>query len=163
MRGYPGGNHYEAAQRIIRETFSSPFFLLPRLSGPDFRDLYEVRNFYNPLSQPSYDGPVVLLVGPRTVSAAENFSIMLVGANRVMVLGRSSAGTNGNITGVQLPGSFSFTFTGMEVLFPDRSQFHGIGIVPDVEVHPVSSDFRDGYDREIAAAVEVLGTSLLQQ
>lgn len=157
MRGYPGFNHYEADQRIINERFSSPFFLIPRLSGPDFQDIFEVRNFYDPLTNPSYDGPVVLLVGPRTVSAAENFSIMLVGAERVTVVGRSSAGTNGNITGIQLPGAFSFTFTGMEVLFPDRSQFHGIGIIPDMEVHPSSSDFRDGYDREIAAAVEVLG------
>lgn len=84
--------------------------------------------------------------------------MMLVGADRLTALiGERSAGTNGNITGAMLPGSFFFTFTGMEVLFPDGSTLHGVGIEPDLEVIPSQADLRDGIDPELLAAIEVLG------
>ena len=105
-----------------------------------------------------FQGPIVLLVGPQTVSAAENLSMMLVGAHRVRVVGRRSAGTNGNVTRLWLPGGVSFTFTGMEVLFPDRSRFHGVGIVPDVEVVPTVEDLAAGRDPELLKAIELLGS-----
>jgi C-terminal processing protease CtpA/Prc len=88
------------------------------------------------------------------VSAAENFATMLVDTSRVTVVGRQSAGTNGNITGVQLPGAFAFT--GMEVVHTDGSTFHGIGILPDVEVAPEAGDLRDGRDTTLEAAIAVL-------
>lgn len=157
MRGYPGGfSHYEVARRIIRQELRSPIFRTPLWIGPDKRDIGENQYKLQSLSTPSFDGPVVLLVGPTSVSAAENFSTMLVDAKRVTVVGRRSAGTNGNITGIQLPGAFTFTFTGMEVLHDDRSTFHGIGIVPDVEVQPQASDFRNDNDRDLQRAIEIL-------
>jgi C-terminal processing protease CtpA/Prc len=58
------------------------------------------------------------------------------------VVGRQSAGTNGNITGLMLPTGLGFSFTGLEVLFPDSSRFHGVGIVPDVLVEPTRMDSR---------------------
>jgi len=74
----------------------------------------------------------------------------------VTVVGQRSASTNGNLTGVSLPGGFGFTFTGMEVLNPDGSQFHGIGIEPDVYVPLTAQDLRDGVDRDLLTAVELL-------
>jgi len=81
---------------------------------------------------------------------------MLVSADRVKVMGRRSAGTNGNITGVMLPGGFAMTYTGMEVLFGDKSQFHGIGIVPDTETTLSAQAFKDGLDPELIEAVTFL-------
>jgi len=153
MRGYPGANHYEVAQRLICRSFTSALFRIPVLSGPDISSIEEERYFFDPRGNPSFCGPMVLLVGPRTLSAAENFSIMLVDTRRVRVIGRQSAGTNGNVTGPALPGSFLMSFTGMEVLHVDRSRFHGIGIVPHVEVRPRAIDYRDGFDRTLVAAV----------
>ena len=74
------------------------------------------------------------------------------------VVGRNSAGTNGNVTRLWMPGGVTFTFTGMEVLFPDRSRFHGVGIVPDVEVVPTAEDLAEGRDPELLKAIELLGS-----
>jgi C-terminal processing protease CtpA/Prc len=80
---------------------------------------------------------------------------MLVGADRLeAVVGQRSAGTNGNITGLSLPGGFVFLFTGMEVRNPDGSRFHGVGIEPDVEVETSAADLRDGIDRDLLEAIE---------
>ncbi|WP_174259957.1 S41 family peptidase [Myxococcus xanthus] len=89
-------------------------------------------------------------------SSQENFSTMLVGANRVRVVGQRSAGTNGNITKLVLPDGFRFMYTGMEVLRPDRPTFHGVGIVPDEEIVPTTEDFATGRDATLLKAIDVL-------
>lgn len=161
MRGYPGIDHYEVAQRLIQAPFSSPIFRVPVLSGLEARTIDESSYMLGPLVSPSFSGPIALIVGHATVSAAENFSIMLVDAGRVKVFGRQSAATNGNITGVEVPGAFGFSFTGMEVRHADaqKSVFHGIGIVPEVESQLTAAAFRDGIDPELEDAVAWLLTN----
>ncbi len=158
MRGYPGIDHYTAARRLMLSMFSSPIFRVPVLTGPDEVTVDESSIALSPLGSPSYSGPIVLMVGHHTVSAAENFSTMLVDGDRVTVIGRQSAATNGNITGAQLPGSFGFSFTGMEVRHADaeKSVFHGVGIVPDIEVPLSAAAFAAGDDPELEAAISYL-------
>lgn len=82
---------------------------------------------------------------------------MLIFHGRIeAVVGRQSGASNGTITGLYLPGGYAFTFTGMEVQHTDHSTFHGIGIVPDVEVTPSATELRDGVDPELEAAVNIL-------
>jgi C-terminal processing protease CtpA/Prc len=49
-------------------------------------------------------------------------------------------------------------YTGMEVLFPDRARFHGVGIVPDIEVAPTAADIAEGRDPELLRAIHFLQT-----
>lgn len=155
MRGYPGTNHYAILAALIPGPFSSPVFRVPRWRGPEVMDWSESQ-IKQQGAPDAYEGPIALLVGPVTVSAAENFAMQLTGADRATVVGRTSAGTNGNITGVLVPGAMAPTFTGMEVLFPDGSLFHGVGVVPDVPVMPTAQAFAAGQDPELEAAVELL-------
>jgi C-terminal processing protease CtpA/Prc len=155
MRGYPNTNHYDIATRLIRTPFRSPIFDNNSYQGPGApapsRSQYDLAPQTSP---PVFDGPIVLLTGPHAVSAAENFMIMLVGAGRLRaVVGQRSAGTNGNITGLSLPGGFAFTYTGMEILFPDGAPFHGRGITPTTEVPVTAQDLRQGIDRDLLTAI----------
>jgi hypothetical protein len=160
MRGYPGINHYTALARLQTQAFSSPVFLVTRHTGPDAETVLEDSYDFTP--QNPFPASMVLLVGHQSVSAAENFSMMLVDSGRVTVIGRNSAATNGNITGVNLPGAFSFSFTGMDVRHADEamSVFHGEGIRPDVETVLTAADFRDGVDPELQEAITFLQTTL---
>lgn len=157
MRGYPAFNFAEVLQRIISTTVNSSWFRIPLYEGPGTPTIYETRWAANPAFSRRFDGPAVLLVSHRSVSAAETFSSILVQNNRVTVVGRNSAGTNGNITGIQLPSGFGVTFTGMEVENEDRTTFHGVGIIPDVVVEPTRADLAAGRDVELEAALDVLG------
>jgi C-terminal processing protease CtpA/Prc len=159
MRGYPGFSHYELMQRLVSPYFATPFFGITHCVGPDERFVSQDQYYYGSISDgPTvFDLPIVLLVGPHTTSAAENFSQMLVGNGRVRaVVGHQSSGTNGNITAVQVPGGFAFSYTGMEVRNVDGSQFHAIGILPDVAVQLTAADLRDGIDRDVLEAITLL-------
>jgi C-terminal processing protease CtpA/Prc len=158
MRGYPGGvNHYDIAARLIQQPFASPQFESRGYLGPAEPTAQAEQYPYEPIGPPAFEGPIVLVTGPHAVSAAENFMQMLVDSGRLLaVVGRRSAGTNGDITGVTLPGGFLFTYTGSEVRNPDGSRFFGLGITPDHEVPVRAEDLRDGVDRALLEAVDVL-------
>ncbi|NVJ21948.1 peptidase S41 [Myxococcus sp. AM011] len=156
MRGYPSVNPYDVVQHLIPHPYLTPYLRIPRWSGPDHLDWEELVYEEQPVLEPSFSGPMVLLVGPETASAAEHLSMMLTGADRVTVIGRRSAAVNGNVTRVRVPGMLYLTFTGMEVLFQDRGRFHGVGIVPDIEVAPEASDFATGRDPELLRAIQFL-------
>jgi len=155
MRGSKAlGDQRLLNNRLICTHFSSMTFNVPVLSGPDSKSVRSSHYEVDPLNP--YCGPMVLLVSAQTLSNAEDFSAQLVGAHRVTVVGRQSAGTNGNITGIQLPGALANSFTGMEVRNVNGSVFHGVGIVPDVNVSYTAQDIADGRDRDLEAAIQVL-------
>ena len=51
-----------------------------------------------------YLGPVVVLIGPQTVSAAEDFVVALHAADRATLVGEKTAGTTGQPLVIDLPG-----------------------------------------------------------
>ncbi len=162
MRGYPGvPTRRVAVLTIGGEAYRSAIFEVPRWDGPAVTQMthsqYDARivGGASALAVPPFAGPVALLVGPTSVSAAEDFAMTLSQSAAVTVVGRRSAGTNGNITGVKLPGGFGLTFTGMRVLFPDGARFHGVGVAPDVEVWPTAAALAEGRDAALDAAIEV--------
>ncbi len=155
MRDYPGINHYQVATWLCEGTLYSPLFGVPTWSGTGQVEVVD-SNYEIPCEDGAFDGPIVWLVSNKSVSAAENFSQMVVTNPQVQVAGQQSAATNGNITLSFLPGGLFIYFTGMRILNPDGSVFHGVGIQPDVPVEVTAADFADGRDPELEAAVEML-------
>ena len=81
---------------------------------------------------------------------------MLMPLDNVTIIGQQSASTNGTITNAWLPGQLQITFTGMRLLNLDGSDFHGIGVVPDLLITPSAAEFEAGIDPELEAALDVL-------
>jgi hypothetical protein len=159
MRGYPHGDHYLVDSALMPEGFLIPNFVegLPVSPGQTFFLDEGAPNFGPAAGPPTYAGPLVLLVGSGTVSAAENFSMMLANNGRPLhVVGQPTAGTNGTITGLQVLGQYAVSFTGERVRNADGSQFVGVGITPDILVPLAAQDFAAGRDPELQAALRTL-------
>jgi C-terminal processing protease CtpA/Prc len=155
MRGYPGQKSWTLLQHIATRPLPSPLFVTHEWTGPLQMKKGESK-YTLPALSPQFKGPVAFLIGPRSVSSAEHVSTMLKQIKRVTFIGRTTAGTNGNITGLILPAALSFSFTGMEILYTDRKPFHGIGIVPDIKLAPTAADLAKGNDVVLKKAVEFL-------
>lgn len=106
-----------------------------------------------------YKGPVALLIGPRTYSAAEDFSVMFVQARRGVLVGEATGGSTGQPLFMQLPGGGAARICIKRDYFNDGSDFVGSGIQPDVLVRPTIASLREGSDPALARAEALLSAS----
>jgi C-terminal processing protease CtpA/Prc len=114
-------------------------------------------NMLKPKTANPFLGPVVVLTGPKTASAAEDFVVPLHAAGRATIVGQRSAGSTGQ--------PLQFSFLDRKILgrvctkrdqYPDGREFVGVGIIPDVEVGPTPADIASGRDAVLEKGLEVL-------
>jgi C-terminal processing protease CtpA/Prc len=163
MRGYPEGDHYQAAASLMPDGYWAPDFGGVVASAPGQYQLVEFGTFFVETDLyypgiPTYTGPIILLVGTDTVSAGENFSMLLSNNGRPMhIVGRGTGGTNGPLTGIEVLGHYSFSFTAADVHNADGSRFIGLGIPVDVPVTLTQAGVANGNDPELNTAVALIG------
>jgi hypothetical protein len=104
-------------------------------------------------AEPRYAGSVVLLVDEVSQSHAEYTAMALRAAPRALVVGSTTAGADGNISYIPLPGGVRGAISGLGVFYPDRTPTQQVGIVPDLVVHPTIAGTRAGRDEVLEAAV----------
>ena len=77
-----------------------------------------------------------------------------------IVMGSTTAGADGDISGIPLPGGLSSLISGLGVFYPDKKPTQRIGIVPDIVVKPTIVGIRAGRDEVLDAAIhQILSTS----
>ncbi|MDX5417609.1 MAG: hypothetical protein LPK09_00220, partial [Hymenobacteraceae bacterium] len=109
-----------------------------------------------PASNPTpFQGKVYILVGPYTFSVAEFTTMALKTAPGAKVIGSQTAGADGDIKRIMLPGGITTTMSGIGIYHPDRGQTQRVGIVPDVEINLTPEDFKPGVDKVLQRAVEL--------
>jgi C-terminal processing protease CtpA/Prc len=104
-----------------------------------------------------YAGPIFVLAGPRTGSAAENFLISLDIMKRATIFGEPTSGSTGQPLMVQLPGGGTVGICTSKAWYPDGRDFVGVGIQPQVRISPTIEDVRTGRDRALVAAYQAAG------
>jgi hypothetical protein len=109
--------------------------------------------------QPHYDGKVVILVDEITQSQAEYTTMAFRTAPGAIVIGSTTAGADGNISTVPLPGGLSSYISGLGVFYPDGHPTQRIGIIPDIVVKPTIAAIRAGRDELLEEAVRQIQES----
>lgn len=105
-----------------------------------------------------YAGRVVILVDESSQSQAEYTAMALRAAPGALVVGSTTAGADGNVSAIMLPGGLRAMFSGIGVFYPDKRPTQQVGILPDLVVTPTIAGIRAGRDEVLEAALEhVLG------
>ncbi|HZH70730.1 MAG TPA: S41 family peptidase, partial [Flavobacteriaceae bacterium] len=107
-----------------------------------------------------YRGKVVILVNETTQSSAEFHTMALQVAPKAKVFGSQTAGADGNVSEIYLPGNIRTMISGIGVYYPDGTETQRIGIIPDVEVKPTIEGIRAGKDEVLEAALNYLNSDL---
>ncbi len=102
-----------------------------------------------------YSGKVIVLIDEGTQSNGE-YTTMAFRAGGARVIGSTTAGADGNITAISLPGGLRTVITGIGVYYPDGKETQRIGIVPDIEVKPTIAGIKAGKDELLDKAVEII-------
>lgn len=127
-------------------------------NGPSesWKNLGDPDGTYSKLRKHHYTGPVAVLIGPRTFSAAEDFVVSFEAMKRGILVGQKTAGSTGQPLGFKLPGGGAARICTLDETFPDGRKFIGIGIAPQIKVESTVADIRDRHDSTIAAAEKAL-------
>jgi C-terminal processing protease CtpA/Prc len=102
---------------------------------------------------PLYSGAVVILVDESSQSQAEYTAMAFRSASHAIVVGSTTAGADGNVSPIMLPGGLRTLISGIGVFYPDRTPTQQLGILPDLVVRPTIAGIRQGRDEVLEAAV----------
>lgn len=105
---------------------------------------------------PKFTGPVALLIGPATFSAAEDTAAIFKLMKRGVIVGTPSGGSTGQPFMFDLPGGGHARICVKRDGYPDGSDFVGQGVLPDIVVAPTLASVRARSDPALARAVAVL-------
>ncbi len=114
---------------------------------------------YQP-AEPTFLGLVVLLIGPRSFSAAEDFAVAFDASGRGTMIGRPTGGSTGQPLFLTLPGGGTARVCVKRDSYPDGREFVGVGVLPDIEIEPTWEDLCAGRDTELEEALRFLDEEL---
>jgi carboxyl-terminal processing protease len=101
----------------------------------------------------SFTGPLAVLIGPTSASAAEITAAALQDQHRARVIGRPSAGSTLTALDFPLPDGGKAQIAIGDLVRPRGQRIEGIGVVPDVGVMPSIEDVRAGRDPALDRAL----------
>jgi C-terminal processing protease CtpA/Prc len=70
-----------------------------------------------------------------------------------------TAGADGNVSRIPLPGQLNTIISGLGVFYPDRRPTQRVGIVPDLEAKPTVEGIAAGRDEVLEAAIRLIAES----
>ncbi|WES95890.1 S41 family peptidase [Chryseobacterium arthrosphaerae] len=101
-----------------------------------------------------YKGKIAILINETTQSSAEYHTMAFRTAPNSKVFGSTTAGADGNVSRILLPGNISTMISGIGIYYPDGTETQRIGIVPDVEIKPTVEGIKNGKDEVLDKALE---------
>jgi C-terminal processing protease CtpA/Prc len=105
---------------------------------------------------PRYTGKIVILVDEVSQSQAEYTTMAFSSAPNAKVVGSTTAGADGNVSPIPLPGGLRSMISGIGVFYPDKKPTQRIGIIADVEARPTIQGIRTGRDEVLEAALRLI-------
>jgi C-terminal processing protease CtpA/Prc len=167
LRCYPNGkkikgylNMHQLYKKPVRfAKFTSTDFLRPGLfkySEEDYTDVFKniSSDYFSKTS--FYKGKVIILVNEITQSHAEFMTMMYSCSPSATIIGSTTAGADGDVSLISLPGNMQTMITGLGVYYPDGREIQCVGIMPDIVVKPTIKGIRDGKDEVMEKAIELI-------
>ena len=155
VRNYPNGTMYKIANFLNKKKKTFAKFMDPDLSYPGV--MMRGPTYYCGSSNENYyKGKVVLLFDETSQSHAEFTIMALQTAPDVLSVGSQTAGADGNVSSIILPGNYKTFMTGMGVYYPDGRETQRIGMIPDFEVKPTIAGIKAGKDEVLQKAIELI-------
>lgn len=109
-----------------------------------------------PKGPETYTGKLVVIVNELSQSQAEYTAMAFRAGANTTIIGSTTAGADGNVSTILLPGGLRTMISGIGVYYPDGTETQRVGIVPDIEVHPTIEGIKAGRDELLEKALEII-------
>jgi len=109
-----------------------------------------------PKGEETYNGKLVILVNEISQSQAEYTSMAFRAGDNTTIIGSRTAGADGNVSSIYLPGGLLTRISGIGVYYPDGTETQRVGIIPDIEIRPTVEGIKEGKDELLEKAIEII-------
>ena len=89
-----------------------------------------------------------------SLTQAEYTAMAFRAGPNTTIIGSTTAGADGNVSPIFLPGGIRTMISGIGVYYPNGKETQRVGIVPDIEVKPTIEGIRTGKDELLEKAIE---------
>jgi len=103
-----------------------------------------------------YNGKLVILVNENSQSSSEYTAMAFKVVKDAKIIGSTTAGADGNVSRINLPGGLGTMISGIGVYYPDGKETQRVGIVPDIFIQPTIEGIKSGKDEVLLKAIEVI-------
>lgn len=103
-----------------------------------------------------YQGKLVVLVNENSQSQSEFTAMAFHAAKNTTIIGSTTAGADGNVSNIVLPGGLKTMITGIGVYYPNGKETQRIGIVPEIVVKPTINGIKNRKDEVLEIAIKVI-------
>ena len=134
----------------------TPFAKFTRANINNLGQFDFTKEYYIPGSTEVFQGQLIVLVNENTQSNAEFTAMALKAGNNTTIIGSTTAGSDGNVSEIVLPGGLKTKISGIGVYYPDGTETQRIGIIPDIEVRPTIDGIKNGKDELLEKAIELI-------
>ncbi|WP_210465266.1 S41 family peptidase [Rufibacter roseolus] len=165
MRGEPDNSdfvfHYVYKKFGKKNHYFARYFQLNPYQVGSYRLLTQPEVYYPTDITPdeeTYNGKVVILVDGTTQSISEwhTMSLQRLFPNSI-TLGEQSAGADGDVKRINLPGKYVVALSGNGIYYPNNNVTQRLGVRLDEQVHPTLKGVLAKKDELLAKAIELIG------
>lgn len=103
-----------------------------------------------------YTGEIVIIVNATTQSQAEFTTMALQTCPNATVIGSTTAGADGNVSKIVLPGNVATYISGLGVYYPSGDKTQRVGIKIDVPISPTIKGIKAGKDELLEKAIQMI-------
>jgi C-terminal processing protease CtpA/Prc len=158
LRGYPRLVFWDLAPRLnVKNAKHAAMFQGPVVGGGGMAGgSFSILQPIAPTDKWKYTGKTVTLIDERAISQSEHTGLFLEAACGTTFIGSHTAGANGDVTNMFLPGGLTVMFGGHDVRHADGKQLQRVGLVPHIEIKPTIKGIREGKDEVLDRAIKFL-------
>lgn len=118
--------------------------------------LFTVYDYTTARGSNDYKGKVIVIVNEYTQSQAEYTTMAFQASPNVTVIGSTTAGADGNVSSMVLPGGLSTMISGLDVLYPDGTETQRKGVKIDHTIHRTVAGIKAGRDELLEKAIAMI-------
>lgn len=107
----------------------------------------------------AYTGKVVVIVNATSQSQAEYTTMAFQSAPNVTVIGSTTAGADGNVSQIRLPGGINTMISGIGIFYPDGTPTQRVGVKIDQVMKPTIKGIMEGRDELLEKAKQIIAAS----
>ena len=156
LRGYLTDAAFDVLAYFMDRTAISPRLQVPIVTPNRDSSRYNETTWTISPRLPHISAKAFFLIDGRAASASETLLQIVKDAKLGTIVGERSGGTNGNPVVYPTIGRMTVRFTGMRVLSSSGFVVQGVGIEPDVVVHPTYKGLVAGKDEMLEETVRLI-------